>query len=111
VLGVLIQLPQHLLPRWLLCVKSLAVGLHCFFLEQASEGIFNAAELTEVMGSGGEKARRDRRDLGELGSGWQGRVAALPGLSFSLSPARHSFCRAGEGLMCGEGLVFGERGK
>lgn len=81
-LGVLIQLPQHLLPQWLLCVKSLAIALHCFFLEQASKGIFSAAELTKVMGRG-KKARRDRRDLGELGSGCWGRAAALPGLSSS----------------------------
>lgn len=58
-LGVWIQLPQHLLPQWLLCVKSLAVALHCFFLEQVSKGIFSAVELT----------REDRRDLEELSSG------------------------------------------
>lgn len=64
-LGVLIQLPQHLLPQWLLCVKSLAIALHCFFLEQASEGIFGTAELTKVMGRGGE-GRERQAGLGEL---------------------------------------------
>lgn len=68
-LGVLIQLPQHLLPLWLLCVKSLAMALRCFFLEQASEGIFfSAAELMKVLGGQKEKVRRDREDLGELSS-------------------------------------------
>lgn len=63
-LRVLIQLPQHLLPQWLLCVKSLAVALHCFFLEQAPEGIFSAAELIKVMGGGGKEGTK-----GELGLG------------------------------------------
>lgn len=62
-------MPQHLLPLWLLCVKSLAMALLCFFLEQASEGIFfSAAELMKVSGGQKEKVRRDREDLGELSS-------------------------------------------
>lgn len=74
-LGVLIQLPQHLLPQWLLCVKSLAMALHCFFLEQASEGIFSTAELTKVMGRGG---RRQEGTGGTRVSWAQGGGEGLP---------------------------------
>lgn len=68
-LGVLIQLPQHLLPQWLLCVKSLAIAPHCFFLEQASEGIFGAAELTRVTGWGGGEGEEGQAGLGVAGKG------------------------------------------
>jgi len=42
-------------------VKSLAIGVHCFFLEQTSEGIWVAAELTKAVG--------DQEDAGQVSPG------------------------------------------